>query len=148
MTRRKDPLRNFRYRLEVGNNLTAGFSEVAIAESTVDAIDYREGNEPPHVRKLSGLTKYGNITLKRGATVGEGALLLYKWFNEISSGQINKKREKVVIVVLNEAGGDEARFVIEHAWPVKYDPSDLNAKGNEVFIETLELANEGIERTK
>jgi phage tail-like protein len=54
----------------------------------------------------------------------------------------------VVIVVKDEAGGDRARFVITEAWPVKYDPSDLNAKGNEVFIEVLELCNEGIERIK
>jgi phage tail-like protein len=41
---------------------------------------------------------------------------------------------------------DAARFVVSDAWPIKYDPSDLNAKGNEVMIELLELANEGIER--
>ena len=60
---RNDPLRNFRYRLEIDNITQAGFSEVAIAETTIDAVDYREGTDPPHVRKLSGLTKYGNITL-------------------------------------------------------------------------------------
>jgi phage tail-like protein len=143
---RIDPLRNFRYRLDIDGIAQAGFSEVMIAETTIDAVDYREGNEPPHVRKLSGLTKYGNITLKWGLTVGGTALDLFKWHSEISAGQIKEKRRKVVIVVQDEAGGDAARFVITDAWPVKYDPSDLNAKGNEVMIELLELANEGIER--
>ena len=46
----------------------AAFSEVTIGDTTTDAIDYREGNEPTHVRKLSGLTKYGNVTLKWGIT--------------------------------------------------------------------------------
>ena len=46
----------------------------------------------------------------------------------------------------DEAGADAARFVVSEAWPIKYDPSDLNAKGNEVLIELLELVNEGIER--
>lgn len=143
---RIDPLRNFRYRLEVDNIAQAGFSEVAIAETTIDAVDYREGNDPPHVRKLSGLTKYGNVTLKWGLTVGGTALDLFNWHADVSSGQIKDKRKKVVIVVQDEAGTDAARFVISDAWPVKYDPSDLNAKGNEVMIELLELANEGIER--
>ncbi len=49
-------------------------------------------------------------------------------------------------MVQDEAGTDGARFVITDAWPIKYDPSDLNAKGNEVMIELMELANEGIER--
>jgi phage tail-like protein len=143
---RNDPIRNFRYRLEIDNITQAGFSEVAIAETTIDAVDYREGTDPPHVRKLSGLTKYGNITLKSGVTVGGSALDLFKWHADVSAGQVKEKRKKVVIVAQDEAGVDAARFVVTDAWPIKYDPSDLNAKGNEVLIELLELANEGIER--
>jgi phage tail-like protein len=145
---RIDPLRNFRYRLEIDSITQANFSEVAIGETTIDAVDYREGTDPPHVRKLSGLTKYGNITLKWGLIVGANALDLYKWHADVASGQVKDKRKKVVIVVQDEAGADAARFVVSDAWPVKYDPSDLNAKGSEVMIETLELVNEGIERVK
>lgn len=145
---RNDPLRNFRFKLEIDSITQAGFSEVAIAETTIEAIDYREGTDPPHVRKLSGLTKYGNITLKWGTTVGANALDLFKWHADVSAGQIKEQRKRVVIIVQDEAGEDRARFVVSDAWPVKYDPSDLNAKGNEVFIELLELANEGIERVR
>jgi phage tail-like protein len=143
---RIDPLRNFRYRLEIDSITQAGFSEVMIAETSIDPVEYREGTDPPHVRKLTGLTKYGNITLKSGLTIGGTALDLFKWHADVSAGQVKTKRKKVVIVVQDEAGGDAARFVVTEAWPVKYDPSDLNAKGNEVLIELLELANEGIER--
>jgi phage tail-like protein len=146
MSARIDPLRNFRFRLEIDNIARAGFSEVMIAETTIDAVDYRLGSDPPHVQKLSGLTKYGNITLKWGVIFGNGALELFQWHKQISDGQIRTKRKNVAIVVQDEAGQDKARFAIAEAWPVKYDPSDLNAKGNEVFIELLELANEGIER--
>jgi phage tail-like protein len=142
---RHDPLRNFRFRLEIDGIQQAGFSEVAIGETTTDAVDYREGNEPAHVRKLSGLTKYGNITLKWGVT---DSLELFNWHKAIVAGQIQKQRKQVAIVVVDEAGSDKARFVVSEAWPIKYDPSDLNAKGNEVFIEVLELANEGIERVQ
>ena len=141
---RNDPLRNFRFRLEIDGIQQAGFSECAIGETTTDAIDYREGNEPTHVRKLSGLNKYGNITLKYGFTTD--SMMLYAWHKAIVDGQIAASRKKVIIVAQDEAGGDKARFVVSEAWPLKYDPSDLNAKGNEVMIELLELANEGIER--
>src|SRR6266545_6544010 len=137
---RHDPLRNFRFRLEIDGLQTAGFSEVAIAATTTDVIDYREGTDPPHVRKLSGLTKYGNVTLKRGVTT---SLELFNWHQQIVSGQLVNNRKRVVIVVQDEAGADMARYVITDAWPIKYDPGDLNAKGNDVFIETLELVNEG-----
>jgi phage tail-like protein len=145
---RRDPLRNFRFRLEIDGITQAGFSEVSIGETTVDAIDYREGTDPPHVRKLSGLTKYGNITLKCGMTTGGNALELFKWHKDVSSGLVTSLRRNVVIVIQDEAGADEARFVVTDAWPARYQPSDLNAKGNEVVIESLELVNEGIERVK
>jgi phage tail-like protein len=81
-----------------------------------------------------------------GVTVGAGAMDLFKWHQDVSTGQVKGTRRKVVIVAQDEAGVDTARFVITGARPVKYDPSNLNAKGNEVEIEVLELANEGIER--
>jgi len=142
---RKDPLRNFRYRLEIDGLQQAAFSEVAIGDTSTEAVDYREGTDPSHVRKLSGLNKYGNITLKNGVT---DSLELYKWHKAIVDGQLQTNRKKVAIVVLDEAGSDKARFVISEAWPMKYDPSDLSGKGNEVFIEMLELVNEGIERVQ
>ncbi len=143
---RTDPLRNFRFRLEINGIAQANFSEVAIGETTTEAIDYREGNEKAnHVRKLSGLTKFGNITLKRGYTE---SLDIWNWHKQILDGQIQSNRKEVIIVVQDEAGTDKARFVVSEAWPTKYDPSDLNGKGNEVFIELLELVNEGIERVQ
>ena len=145
MPPRTDPLRNFRFKLEIDGIQAAAFSEVAIAETTTEAIDYREGTDPMHVRKLSGLTKFGNITLKRGIT---DSMDIYNWHKQIMAGQVQTNRKKVTIVVVDEAGSDKARFVVTDAWPTKYDPSDLNAKGNEVLIELLELVNEGIERTQ
>jgi phage tail-like protein len=140
---REDPLKNFRFRVEIDGLQLAGFSEVQIGPTTVDVIEYREGNEPTHVRKLAGLHKYGSITLKRGVTV---SLELFDWHKQILAGQTANARKTVVIHVLDESGADRGRWVVREAWPIKYDPTDLNAKGNEVFVETLELANEGIER--
>lgn len=147
MAERIDPLRNFRFRLEIGNLKAADFAEVAIGEATVDVVDYRVGTDPPHLRRLTGLSKYANIQLKSGATTGANGLELFNWHKDVSTGQVKTSRKDVAIVVQDEAGVDAARFVVSNAWPVKYDPSDLNAKGNEVLIELLELVHEGIERT-
>jgi len=140
---RQDPLRNFQFRVEIDGIAVAGFSEVEIAPTTTDVVEYREGTDPAHLRKLPGLTKFGNVTLKRGVTA---SLELSQWHRQIATGQI--QRRNVAIVVLDGAGLDVARFVVTNAWPVKYDPGDLNAKGNDVFVEILELANEGVERVQ
>ena len=138
---RNDPLRNFRFRLEIDGIQHAGFSECSGFDVTIDPIDYRVGNEPTHVRKLPGLTKYGNVTLKWGIT---DSTELYDWHQQIVDGDI--ERRNVAIIVQGEDGADKARFEIVESWPTKYDPMDLNAKGNDVSVETLELANEGVRR--
>jgi phage tail-like protein len=141
---RIDPLRNFRFRLEIDGIVRAGFAEVSGLKAETMAIDYREGTDPPHVRKLSGLTKYSNITLRRGITVGDREL--FEWYKAVTEGGLVQNRKRVTIIVQDDAGADQVRFVVNEAWPTKYDAPDLNAKGNEVAIELLELANEGIER--
>jgi phage tail-like protein len=142
---RQDPLGNFRFRVEIDGLASAAFSEVDIGASTTDVIEYREGTDPLHVRKLPGVTKFANVTLKRGLT---NNLDLWNWYKQIAAGQVGANRKRVVIVVTDETGTDRARFVVTDAWPVKYEPGSLNGKGNDVLIESLELANEGIERVQ
>ena len=142
---RRDPLRNFRFRLEIDGIAAAAFSDVNIGAATTEAIEYREGTDPPQVRKLSGLTKYGPVTLKHGVT---DSLELYNWHRQVVTGQMTNSRRKVLIVVQDESGADAAAFAVSEAWPVTYRVTDLNGKGNEVLIELLELAHEGIERIK
>ncbi len=143
----QDPLRNFRFRLEIDGIEQAAFSEVNIGDLSNDPIEYREGNEVTTVRKLSGLTKYGNITLKWGIT---DSVELANWHQQIVGGAttLDDSRKTVVIRVQNEAGEDKAAFEVTKAWPCKYDPTDLNGTGNEVAIDTLELTNEGIRRVQ
>jgi len=138
---RKDPLRNFRFRIEIDGIQQAGFSEATGFDAVVDVIDYREGTDPTHTRKLPGLTKYGNITLKWGIT---DSMDIYNWHKAVIDG--NVQRKNLSIIVVDEAGNDKARWDIVNAWPTKYDPPDFNAKGNDVAIETLEIVHEGVTR--
>jgi phage tail-like protein len=129
------PLRTTRYRLEIDGVPQAGFSEVAIGETAIDAVDYRG----------AARTRRGsNITLKRGIAPRGTAVDLFQWHRR-SRGKVNAQPKNVVIVAQDEAGGVAARFAVTGALPVKYESSDLNAKGNEVTIELLELASDGIE---
>ena len=124
---RQDPYRNFRFRLEIEGSVSAGFSQVSIGETATDILDYREGNEPGHVRKLPGLHKFGNVTLKHGMTA---SLEIFNWHKQILDGDTANARRNVAIIIADESGADQARFVVSNAWPAKYWVSDLNAKGN------------------
>ena len=140
---RNDPYRNFRYRVEIDGIQQAGFSEVLMPDSTADVIEYREGNEanPATVRKLPGLTRYGNLTLKWGITDSTD---LYSWHKDVLNGNIERKN--ISVTVMDEEGNDKCRWDFIQAWPTRYEPPDLAAKENEVAIETLEIVHEGMER--
>ncbi len=140
---RIDPYRNFRFRVEIDGIQTAAFSEATIPDSTTDSVDYREGTDVPVQRKLSGLTKYGNITLKKGLT---DSMELYEWRKQVEQSGAAKARKNMSLILIDEEGNDKARWDIVEAWPTKYDPSDFSAKGNEVVIETFEVVHEGITR--
>lgn len=138
---RKDPYRNFRYLVEIDGIAQAGFSEATIPDSTQDPIEYREGNEPPTARKLPGLIKYGNVTLKWGIT---DSMDLYNWRKLVEDGK--DARRNMAIVLLDEEGNPAARWEFNEAWPSKYDAPDLSAKGTDIAVETLEIVHEGLKR--
>jgi len=140
---RTDPYRQFRYRVEIDGITQAGFSEVSFADTTTDPVEYREGTDPTIFRKLSGLTKYGNITLKWGIT---DSIDLNNWRQQVIDTGAEGARKNMSIILVDEAGGDKVRWDIVEAWPSKYDPPDFSAKGNEVAIETLEIVHEGFKR--
>ena len=144
---RTDPLRNFKYLLEIDQIAQAGFAEVAIAESLNEPIEYREGDERTTPRKLTALTKFGNVTLKWGLTP-ESKELSDWWQQVVNADPLDNVRRNVVIRVQTEAGENSVAYEVERAWPCKYDPTDLNGVGNEVAIDMLELCNEGIRRIR
>jgi phage tail-like protein len=138
---RDNPYPNFNFAVDIGLGDTIGFSEVDLPAGEIEVIEYREGNEvASRARKLPGLTKYANVTLKRGVA---GDLELFEWWQSVRDGQL--LRRKVVITLLDEQRQPVQRWVLRDAWPAKLDYSTLNARGNEVVIETLELAHEGFE---
>lgn len=138
-----DPLRNFRFRIEMDGITDAGFSEASGFDTTSDVIEYREGKDPPHVRKLPGLTKAGDITLKWGLT---DDTRLFDWRQDVVDGKIERKT--VYIIALDEAGSETARWQCDKAWPSKIDTPDFNAKGNDVAITTLTITCEEVKRTR
>jgi phage tail-like protein len=123
---------------------TVSFSEVSGLTLESEPIEYRGGDDISlTVRKLPGLRKYGNVTLKRGIVPAENGF--WDWWNTIQSGTV--ERRPVTISLLNEEHKPVVNWEIQDAWPVKVEGPGLNATGNEIAIETLEFAHEGMKIT-
>jgi phage tail-like protein len=139
-TKRNDPYGRFNFLLEIAGVATAGFTEVSGLSTETSVIEYREGSDQSPSRKLPGITKYSNITLKRGITKDRS---LWQWRKTVMDGATQRKNGSVVL--LDESRQEVARWNFHDAWPCKWEASSLNAKSSEVAIETLELAHEGFE---
>jgi phage tail-like protein len=138
---RENPYGNFNFVVAVDGLDEAGFAEVELPAAEIETIEYREGSDRSSgTRKLPGRVRYGNLVLRRGVS---GRLDLWQWFEAMRSGQAD--RRNVTVTLLDETRTPVQQWRFRDAWPVKYDPSDLNGTGNEVVIELLELAVESID---
>jgi phage tail-like protein len=140
---RIDPFGNFNFLVEIDGITRAAFHDVTGFDSTIDVIEHREGGENTTTRKLPGLTKFSNIVLKWGITDDRQ---LYEWHRDAIQGTVQRRNGS--IVGLDRRGNEVMRWNFFNAWPSKYDAPDFNAEGNDIAIETLELAHEGLERVK
>ena len=142
MSARKDPYRGFNFRVEIDGIHRAGFREASGLDSSQDPIEYREGDDKVlTVRKLPGLNKYGNISLKWGISDDAD---LEKWRQSLATGKVERKN--LSIVLLDEIGSEKARWNVREAWPTKWTAPSLNATSNDIAIETIEIAHEGVVR--
>lgn len=143
------PIPKFHFQVEWGESFRIGFTEVSGLDFETEVIEYREGNSKKYNKtKQPGLTKFSNITLKRGTF--EGDFDYYKewrktYFFQEGNKTASQYRRTVTIKLLNESHEAIITWKLLNAWPSKVQSTDLKADGNEVAIETMELVHEGLE---
>jgi phage tail-like protein len=141
------PLPKFHFQVDWGGT-QIGFTEVSGLDVETEVIEYRHGASPEyHKTKQPGLTKYSNITLKRGTFQSDNEF--FDWWKETkmfqeggSTGSIY--RRDLTISLLGENHDPLIVWKVKRAWPTKVQPTDLKADGNEVAIESIELVHEGV----
>ena len=134
------PLPKFHFQVEWGG-ARIGFSEVSGLDVESEVIEYRDGASPEYIKtKMPGMQKFSNITMKRGTFQGDNDF--FNWWNTVALNTI--ERRDVTVSLLNETHEPVVVWTIKNAWPVKVQSTDLKADGNEVAIETIELAHEGL----
>jgi phage tail-like protein len=137
---RNDPYRTFNFQLVIDGIALGAFSEASGLTADGDAVDYREGTDKQaNVRKLVGLRKYTNLTLKRGYTQDKS---LWQWHANIVAGKPD--RRNVTVILMNEAHVPVLTWHAENAWINKIEGPTFKAAGNEISIESVELVHEGL----
>ena len=135
------PLPKFRFMVKIGDMLGEGFQEVSGLDVEAQMIEYRHGNSPDFSTiKMPGIKKYSNVTLKKGIFKSDNKF--WDWFNKIKMNTI--ERQAATISLLDEEGAATMVWTLKNAWPTKITGTDLKSDGNEVAVETIEIAHEGL----
>jgi phage tail-like protein len=139
---RNRPYGNYNFLVDFGGG-NGGFSEVIIPGIVIDVIEYRNGNDPDNaVRKLPGMNKAPDVTLKRGLV---GALDLYEWINDVRNGNANAVRDVVIQLQSEDRTTPVWSWRLRRAWPSRYSFGALNAKGKDLAIEEMALTYERLD---
>lgn len=136
---RVDPYAQYNFIIEINDIAAGGFTEVGGLSFEQDIIEYREGADSATVRKLPGLRKYANITLKRGYTQDRA---LWEWRKTTLDGRTARKNG--AIVLRDESGAAALRWEFAEGWLSKYEGPALNSTANEAAIEAIEIAVEDV----
>jgi phage tail-like protein len=135
------PFRNFNFRVEIDGLPEIHFREVVIPATRIQVVEYREGGDSTSgTRKLPGRYETGTVVLRRGIDLEPA---LWDWFRATRDGDLD--RRNVSIVLLDTQRQAVRRWRVTEAWPVAFEWSPLHGHGNEVVIETLELACERVD---
>lgn len=134
------PMPKFHFEVKWDSEVMS-FQEVSGLDTEVQPIEYRHGDSPEFSTiKMPGIRKTGNVTMKKGVFKSDNKF--WDWYSQIKMNTI--KRIPVTISLLDEAGAPTMVWVLANAWPTKITGTDLKSDGNEVAIESIELAHEGI----
>ena len=139
---RVDPYVSFNFLVELDGIIQASFRECGGLEATTEVIDFRQGGDNTTVYKLPGKTTFGDITLKWGLT---DSTELWTWRRQVIDGQVQRKNGSIVVYDLANRT-EVVRWNFVNAWPTKWEGPAFNAQGNDVAVESLVLAHEGISR--
>jgi phage tail-like protein len=146
----RPPLPAYNYLVDIGGRdpgqPLGGFSDVSGLETDIHMSEYRDGNEAdPHVRKIPGAHKVGDVTLKRGVVDSTD---LWGWIQDVRQYGYDMKRD-VVITLLDESGTPVQQWKLRSCAPMKYTgPTFAGKGGGDVAMEELVLSVEGYEITK
>jgi phage tail-like protein len=139
---RVDPFRGFNFLVELDGIAQASFTECTGLGSTTEVIENREGGDNVTVRKLPGKTSFTDISLKWGMT---DSVELWEWRQQIAGGIVIRKNGSIVLFDLANKT-EVARWNFLRAWPSRFEGPALNARGNDIAINTLVLVHEGLTR--
>ncbi len=134
------PLPNFHFQVEWGG-ANISFMEATGLNFETQVIEYRDGASPQYsTQKIPGQQKYSNVTLKQAVFPND--IAFYTWWNTVALNTV--ERRTVTISLLGPDHQPIIFWTLNNAWPVKVSVPDLKSSANEIAVQSIELAHDGL----
>jgi phage tail-like protein len=144
------PLKTGRFKVELDDVEVSGFKRIDIPAQSTKHVEYREGKDPDHNRKLWGQSEYEDLTMERGAKKGDTKLI--DWRKKVTQGKMEEARKNIAVILQDSVGESVARWEFTKAWVKRYEPPtlDSSAQGGQgnVATETVVVAYDEMMRTE
>jgi phage tail-like protein len=143
---RHEPRPASHFKLTLGGKESAGvFREISGLDNESDVVEHKYVDErgKQAVRKVVGSTKWANLVCKRGI---DEDLTIWKWRQQVIDGDIDAARTDGQIQLLDYKGQVISTYKFLQGIPIKYSGGTLSATSNEVALEEVQIAHEGLER--
>ena len=156
----RDIYRGFKFTVQIDGFNRGSFQKVSGLKTSIEVVEYREGNMPDRMEKFSGMMTYDTITLERGVSYDDD---FNKWMSSVCNVQggggdsvpsgggadfgAESYRKDLTITLFNKQGIGVKEYKIKGAFPSEYEVGDLDATSNDVLINTLVLQHHGIQET-
>jgi len=134
------PIPKFHFQADWGG-VRIGFTEVSGLDAETEVIEYRDGASPQYSKqKIPGMQKFPNVVMKRAVFASDNDY--FSWWNTVALNTVEKR--SVTISLLNEKHEPVVVWKVKNAWPAKIASTDLKSDGNEIAVESIELAHDGL----
>lgn len=140
---RIDPATAFRFTVRFDNLQPGGFSDCSGLSMETEVQEYREGGVNTHTWRFATRTKQSNLILKRGIV----NMTLWNWFQDIARGTM-RFRNGTILVQDPSGGSDLIEFQVLQAFPIKWNGPELSAAQNNIAVESVEFAHQGLQRVR
>lgn len=137
------PLGKFRFQMQIDGFDVGHFQSIGGLSHEIEALEFQEGGVNSHLHKLPGQGRYPNLTLKVGYI---NTRLLEEWHHGFAKAPGQVGRKSGAIVLLGDDGQEVARWNFRGAWPVKWEGPELDATAEQILVESVEIAHQGISR--
>jgi phage tail-like protein len=137
------PLGKFRFKVEIDGLTLAHFQSITGLQHEIEALEFQEGGVNDRMHKLPGQGRYPNLVLKAGYVNSE---MLEGWHMDFTKKPGAVRRKNGSIILCDDAGETVARWNFFQAWPVKWEGPQLDSSGQDILVETVEIAHHGVSR--